>query len=250
PFIGGSYVHDISGRTGAPRTTWGTMRKWGGQTGATFVLGKSTIAAFTFDAIFERGYLAKPYRFVPLFDAGVTVPAGASIDDVNNARRPDRPIDAVPDARDRFAAAFRVAHRFEAATLRFDQRLYRDSWGALASTSDARYTVDVGSRVRIWPHLRFHGQQAVAFWERTYTASVAPDGTVGFPTYRTGDRELGPLYTATMGFGLRWRMSASAHAPWVLFVQGDGIFTRYLNALYITERRGVFFATGVEVEIE
>jgi hypothetical protein len=250
PFVGGSYTHDVSGRTGTPRVYWGTMRKWAGQTGATFVVGKSTIAAFTLDAMFERGYLAKPYRFIPLFSPGVSVPAGTSVADVNRMRLDMRPADALPDARDRFAATARFAHRFEGGTLRLDQRLYRDSWGALASTTDGRYTLDVGSRLMLWPHLRFHGQQAVAFWERAYTASPGPDGTLGVPRYRTGDRELGPLYTATAGLGLRWRLSAAAHAPWVLFVQGDGIFTRYLDALYITSRRGVFFATGLEVEIE
>jgi hypothetical protein len=175
---------------------------------------------------------------------------GASVDDVNRLRLDQRPADALPDRRDRFAVTGRFAHRFDGATIRMDQRFYRDSWGAVASTTDMRYTVDVGSRVLIWPHLRLHGQRGIDFWQRAYQATPAADGTLGVPRYRTGDRELGPLYTTTMGFGIRWRMSASPTAPWVLFLQGDGAYTRYLDALYITERRSLFLVTGIEIEID
>jgi hypothetical protein len=250
PFVGFSYSHDDVGRTGFPKSTWEELRRLGGQAGATVVVDRSTIGGFTVDAIFERGYLAKPYRYVPLFAPGsaAQVPAGASIADVNRLRLDARPADALPDARDRFAVTGRLAHRFEASTFRIDERLYRDSWGALASTTDARHTVDIGTRLLVWPHLRLHGQRGVEFWQRAYEASAGGDGGLGVPRYRTGDRELGPLVTATLGLGLRFRLSGDGAPPWVLFFQADAIYTRYFDALYLTARRAVFSATGLELE--
>jgi hypothetical protein len=250
PFVGLSYSHDDVGRTGFPKDTWQELRRIGGQTGATIVVDRSTIFGFTIDAIFERGYLAKPYRYIPLFapGAGAHVPAGASIALVNATRLDPRPADALPDARDRFAFTGRLAHRWEAATFRIDERIYRDSWGALASTTDARHTVDVTPRLMVWPHLRLHGQGGVDFWRRTYEASFAPDGSLGVPRFRTGDRELGPLFTVTLGIGLRWRLSADGTSPWVLFFQADGIYTRYFDALYLIDRRALFTAMGIEME--
>jgi hypothetical protein len=250
PFLGLSYSHDDVGRTGFPKATWSALRRIGGQTGATIVIDRSTIFGFTVDAIFERGDLSKPYRYVPLFAPGVgaTVPAGASVAQVNATRSDLRPNDALPGARDRFALTGRLAHRWEESTFRIDERIYGDSWGALASTTDARHTVDVTRSLMVWPHLRLHGQRGVDFWQRTYEVSVAPDGGPGVPRFRTGDRELGPLVTVTLGLGLRWRVSADGTSPWVLFFQADGIYTRYFDALYLIDRRALFTATGIEME--
>jgi hypothetical protein len=252
PFLGGSYGHDDVGRTGLPHEYWHTMQKGTGQVGATIVVNRSTIAALSFDAIFERGYLAKPYRYIPLFapGAGAMLPPGASVDAVNAARLDLRPLDSLPDARDRYAVGGRIAHRFEAATVRADQRLYTDSWGMLASTTAARVMVDLGERLMIWPHARFHVQRGIGFWERTYEAVLAPDGTPAVPRYRTGDRELGPLYTATVGGGLRALVIRGRHDSIALTLEGAGIFTRYLDALYITRRRAVFGNLSVEATFE
>jgi hypothetical protein len=68
------------------------------------------------------------------------------------------------------------------------------------------------------------------------------------PRYRSGDRELGPLGTLTLGLGVRWRVSSDGAPPWVLFWQAEGMVTRYWDALYINERRALFTTVGVEVE--
>jgi hypothetical protein len=68
------------------------------------------------------------------------------------------------------------------------------------------------------------------------------------PRFRTGYRELRPLATVTFGLGLRWRLSGDARPPWVLFVQADGSYTGYFDALYLTQRRALFTATGIELE--
>jgi hypothetical protein len=251
PFVGGSYTHDDVGRTGEPHAFWRTMTATGGQAGATFVIDRATIGSLTFDGILERGYLAKPYRYIPLFAPRVaaSLPAGASVDEVARMRLDFRPVDALPDARDRYAVTGRIAHRFDTTTLRIEERIYRDSWGLTASTTDLRVPIDLGARWEVTPHVRFHIQEGVDFWQRAYVGSTAT-GELSRPDFRTGDRELGPLGTLTVGTGLRWRMSAAGGPPWVLFVQGEGMLTRYTDALYITERRALITTIGLEIEID
>lgn len=250
PFLGVSYGHDDVGRTGQYRELWRHFYKIGLQTGATFVVDRSTIASVAVDAIFERGYLAKPYRYIPLFAPGVgeRLGPGASVNLVNQTRLDQRSADALPDSRDRWALSGRIAHRLDGATVRVDERLYRDNWGLLASTTDMRLTVDLGTRLQVWPHGRIHAQGGVSFWQRTYEAVATPDKGLAIPHYRTGDRELGPLQTLTVGGGSRFRLSADKSAPWTLGLEVDGIFTRYTDALYLTSRRAVFGALILEAE--
>jgi hypothetical protein len=252
PFIGASYGHDDVGRTGLPKVYWQTMQKGTVQLGATFVVDRSTIAAVAVDGIFERGYLAKPYRYIPLFAPGVaaTVQAGASVAEVNALRLDLRPVDALPNARDRYALGGRIAHRFEWSTVRADERLYHDSWGMWASTTDARWLLDVGSRLLLWPHGRFHAQRGIDFWERAYTAPIAADGTPTVPRYRTGDRELGPLYTWTAGGGAQALLVRGRHQSWSLTFEMEAIVSRYLDALYITQRRALFGNLSLEARFD
>lgn len=247
PFLGVRYGHDDVGRTGLPKDRWELMQKGGVQAGATFVVNRFIIASAQLDADFERGYLAKPYRYIPLFAPGTggSVPAGASPQLVNELRLDQRPIDSLPDGRDRYALTGRVAGRVGHATLRLDERLYTDSWGLWASTSDARVMVDAGRRLLIWPHLRFHAQSSASFWQRAYQAVAQPDGTLAPPRYRTGDRELSRLDTITGGLGLKLRLTESIHSPWYLSYQFDAAYTRFHDALYLTERWSLFSALGV-----
>ncbi len=252
PFIGVSYGDDRVGRTGEPRTLWRQMQKVGAQLGATFVVNRSTIGGLSFDAIAERGYLAKPYRYVPLFAPGAaaSLPPGASAADVNRLRLDQRPADALPDSRERLAVSGRIAHRGDGSTIRLDQRVYGDSWGVLASTTEARLWLDAGSRVMLGPHLRLHAQRGVTFWQRAIEATASPGGPPAPPPFRTGDRELGPLGTLTVGGGLRWRLSDANAAPLTLFLQADGAYTRFFDALYITRRLALFCAVGIDAELD
>jgi hypothetical protein len=250
PFLGYNYQHDDVGRTGTPKTDWETMHKHGLQLGTTFVVDRSTIASIVGDGIFERGYLAKPYRYIPLFaeGTGADVPVGASVRTVNEMRLGLRPADRLPDARNRLALTGRLAHRFDTATVRLDQRLYGDNWGLRASTTDARYTVDVGRRISLWPHARLHVQNAVDFWKRAYEAIPGPNDTFGLPPYRTGDRELGGLYTFTAGGGIRFVVNSDLRSPMALVLQADAAYTHYGDALYIISRRSIFTALSFEAE--
>jgi hypothetical protein len=250
PFFGFSYGADEVGRTGLPDELWKQKKTLSARLGTTFVVDRSTIASVQLDAIGESGYLAKPYRYVPLFAPGRigTIGAGASVDEVNAARVDQRPIEQLPERRNRFAFTGRLAHRFSGSTLRFDERIYTDTWGVNASTTDFRYVFDVGQAWMIWPHLRLHIQNGASFWQRGYELVADTSGTLRIPELRTGDRELSPLYTATVGFGVRFRFIDDLRKPWFLVLEGDYGYTKYSDALYISERKSIFSTLAVEAE--
>lgn len=250
PFVGARYSHDDVGRRGLSRDHWELLQKGGLQAGATFVINRFMIGSAQLDADFERGYLAKPYRYIPLFapGSGVNLPAGAAPELVNELRLDQRPIDSVPSARDRYALTGRLAARLRRTTLRLDERVYTDSWGLWASTTEARVMVDVGKRWLLWPHLRFHAQSAVSFWQRAYEAIAQSDGSLAPPRYRTGDRELSRLETITGGFGIKVRLSGDAQSPWFLSGQFDAAYTSFPDALYVTGRWSLFSTLGLSAQ--
>jgi hypothetical protein len=156
-------------------------------------------------------------------------------------------LEQLPTDRQRWAVSGRLAHRFRTSTVRLDERLYLDSWGLKATTTDLRYLLDLGERVRVWPHLRFHDQSGADFWRLAYTSNIqAGGGTV--PALRTGDRELGPLWSLTVGPGVRFAFGK--HDAWGLSLAGDLVYTRYLDHLFITQRLGYFGALTLDAEFE
>lgn len=250
PFVGFSYGQDRVGRTGLPDAFWRNKQTVSGQFGATFVVDRSTISSLQAEAIQETGYLAKPYRYVPLFAAAQvgSIQAGASIAEVNAARLSVRPAEQLPDARHRFAITSRLGHRYADSTLRLDERVYGDTWGMMATTTDFRFMFDFGRRLMLWPHVRFHVQNQVAFWQLAYAAVPGTDGVLSIPAIRTGDRELSALYTATGGGGVQLKLSDDINKPWSLLFEMDGSYTHYVNDLYITERGAIFSTLAVEAE--
>jgi hypothetical protein len=249
PMLGYSYGHDTAGRSGTPFSIFGrTLIKHGARAGVTVIVDRATTLDLVGDAIFESGDQAKPYRYIPLFAPGMAarIPAGASPDDVNDARMSLRPAEELPLTRERYALSARLAHRFSGSTLRLEQRLYDDSWGLLASSTDVRQIWDLGASVFVWPHFRAHLQKGVDFRRRAYEVSVGPGGGLGVPKLRAGDRELGPLHSYTAGAGLRLGLGEMMGARWSVTGQADVVWTRYSDALYLTERTAYFGALGLE----
>jgi hypothetical protein len=193
------------------------------------------------------GDTSKPYRHVPMFTPAVAsvIPRGATPELVGANRLPVAPLEQLPDKRYRFALLGRVAHRFEASTLRADERVYVDTWGLKASTTDARWLFDVTKAFRVGPHVRFHIQSPVDFWKRAYTAAPSPQGWQ-IPKYRAGDRELGPLFAVTLGGGIRYAFTEQL----AIQVQAEGIYTQFLDSIYVYDRWALFTASTFEVTIE
>jgi Protein of unknown function (DUF3570) len=251
---GYGYTNDTVGREETPFDVFGrTFDRHTVNGGVSVVVGPATLVTAVVDAMVERGDQSKPYRYVPMFQPGASddIPVGASYAFVAGQRVDERPLERLPLSRERYALTGRLAHRFAGSTLRLEERLYLDTWGLLASTSDARYIVDIGRRLALGPHVRFHAQGAVDFWRRAYELEVDAEGRLVPPEIRTGDRELGPLRTFTGGLGAQCDLSMSAGArSWVLALQADGVFTEYVDALYVARRNAIFTAISLDATFD
>lgn len=251
---GYAFNHDTYGITGTPFSVFSNVVVSHTINGAVTVLvNRDTIMAAVGDVIIESGDSSKVYRYVPMFAPNVasTLPNGASIDMVNAERLDLKPREQLPTSRDRFALTARIAHRFSTSTLRVSERFYRDTWGLTASTTDVKYIFDVGERVSLWPHARLHIQTPVSFWQRAYTATLSPTGQWEVPAIRTGDRELGPLRGLTGGAGIQIKIGpSSSPADFTLSLEGQAIWTAYLDDLYISNRVSGLGALTLEAVIQ
>jgi hypothetical protein len=249
--LGYGYSHDTIGRSATPFADFSReVNRATFDAGATFVVDRSTLASATLDVVIENGDQSKPYRYIPMFTPSVAAeaPKGASIEWVTDHRLPERPLEQLPLSRHRFALTARLAHRFDESTLRLEERLYDDSWDLRASSTDARWIFDLGRRLVIWPHARFHIQSPVTFWQRAYVSRGAPGWDL--PEFRTGDRELGPLWTATGGGGIKWFVGSDADPrSWAIAIHGDAMYTSFLDDLYLTNRTAVLGALTLEGEL-
>lgn len=256
PRLAYSYSHDTIGRSTTPFSVFShTLETHNVEAGLTMVLSPRTLLLVSATAQFERGDQSKPYRYIPLFDPSLVgrIPVGATIDLVNRTRLPLRPIEQLPTERDRYAVGVRLAHRIPSlgATLRLDERLYFDTWATKATTTDGRLVVDAGRRIRVWPHARFNAQTGTSFYQLAYAAVLNQDGSISVPLYRTTDRELSPLITLTGGAGIRVGLThPDAKAQVGLTLQGDVMYTRFLNALYETSRTAVYGTFGMDAEFD
>jgi hypothetical protein len=250
PSLSYDFGYDISGRAGTDFSAYSRKIHRHGIDGAvSLVLDKATVLTLGVTTVLEFGDTSKPYRYIPMFSPTIAeqIPAGLQADAVDFYREPERVLEQVPTDRQRYALGGRVAHRFASSTIRAEERLYVDSWGILASTTDARYVIDLDDRLRVWPHFRGHLQTGADFWQLAYVAQPTPSGVV-VPAIRAGDRELGPMIGLTLGGGLRWALGEEKN--WALTFSGDGVYTRFLDHLYILERLAAFGALSLEVEIE
>ena len=241
--------HDTIGRAGTPFSVFHrTLVRHQMAAGAAFVLSPSSVLWLGADVIVERGDQSKPYRYVPMFDAQVApqIPAGAHVALVNALRRDERPLEQLPTERERYAATGRWLHRSSWATLRIEERLYMDSWGQLATTTEGRYAMDLSERTTLSPDVRLHLQNGASFWQRAPTVTET-DGAVVIPRLRTGDRELGPLAILTVGMDLRVALTQRLAAVRTAFVvRAAGMHTSFIDALFISQRQAIFTALAFE----
>ncbi|CAN5923944.1 hypothetical protein BH11MYX4_BH11MYX4_31890 [soil metagenome] len=245
--VGGySYGRDTIGRTGTPFAVFSRSLSYHSlNAGLSRVVNTGLVLGLYGDAIIERGDQSKPYRYIPMFSAAdaAQLPRAASVDDVANKRVTARPLEQLPLARERYALTGRLGWRGESTTVRLEQRIYIDTWGLKASTTDARYFIDLSNRVTVWPHLRVHAQSGVDFWRRAYIAVDANH----LPAYRTGDRELGRLTNVGGGGGIRVGLGkAGAIEDWVLISTIDGTWTSFGDALYVRDRFSGLLSVALE----
>ncbi|MFO0611717.1 MAG: DUF3570 domain-containing protein [Polyangiaceae bacterium] len=239
-----SFGYNLGGRRGTPYDIYQrVMQAHTFQGGVTFVLDKATILVPTFTASLEFGDSAKPYRWLPTFAPGTELTPGESVADVNAKRLDFEVEERLPQERQRYAVSALLAHRFTKTTLRLDERLYADSWSMVASTTDFMLPIDVGEVLRLWPHARLNVQSGVAFWQLGYSAKVTAAG-VAVTGLRSGDRELGPLLGLSFGGGVKIAASDAIS----LGLAADAVYTRFFDALYLTDRWAGFGAATFDAE--
>ncbi|MBK6517348.1 MAG: DUF3570 domain-containing protein [Polyangiaceae bacterium] len=245
PSFSYGFGYDLASRRHTPLSVYSLeLMRHSLATHVSFVVNKSTIFMPGISAVLELGDQEKPYRYLPTFTEGTEVPNGATRHEVNQLRTSVRLAENTPDLRHRYAGSALIAHRWDNATVRVEERLYIDSWMLMATTTDATIPIDLGTIVRIWPHLRFHAQKGVDFWQRAYVVNETSQG-VEAPQLRAGDRELGPMIAATAGGGIRL---GGDHVG--LTMSADAIYTRFLDHLFITNRIAGFGALVFDAEVD
>jgi hypothetical protein len=250
PSLSYDFGHDTLGRAGTPFSVFSrAIVRNSAALGVAIVVDKATLFVPSLFAQLEDGDTSKPYRFVPMFSrAGAAlVQPGMSAAQIDPIRLDLRPLDQLPTQRARWALDWRLLHRWPTSTLRVDQRLYVDTWGLKATTTDARWFSDVSDRVRLGGHLRFHAQTGVSFWQLAYVAAVTSKGLV-VPALRTGAHELGPLYAPTAGADVRVALDRAGR--FALTVATDFAYTRFLDHLFLTDRLSFLGSSTLEVELE
>jgi len=254
PRLGYSHSDDTIGRSDTPFNVFHNKLYTNDfDASVSFVLSPTSVMVVGASLTTERGDQSKPYRYIPMFTSAIAqrVPSGVPVDVVNFYRLPFRPVEQLPTERDRYALAVRFNHRFPSATLRMEQRLYDDSWMTKATSTDFRYIQDLGRYLRVWPHGRLHAQTAANFYQLAYTAIIDSQGKIIVPTYRSDDRELGPLVTVTAGGGARVALGkAEGNTQFGLTVTGDLMYTRFFEALFVTTRTAVYGALGFDAEFQ
>lgn len=245
---GYGYGHDTIGRSRTPFSVFShTLGYHSLQAGVSRIVNPSLVIGVYGDAVLENGDQSKPYRYIPIFAPSVaaSIPVGASPTLVANSRIQAKPLEQLPLERERYALTVRLAWRGDnGTTLRVEERGYADTWGLKASTTDARYFIDLSQRWTIWPHARFNVQNSVSFWKRAYTANGLND----LPALRTGDRELSSLFTAGGGGGVRIALGkAGSVDDLVLTTTIDAFYTSFADTIYVKERLSALAATALEI---
>ena len=258
PYLGYAFGFDIIGRDGTAFEVFSRdIFKHTISLGSSFVLTGSTVGVVAGTVQIEDGDTSKPYRHVAMFSQGIVdaLPDAATPELVAAARLDVMPLEQLPTDRQRYAVLFRVAHRLESATIRGDERVYIDSWGQMASTTDVRFLWDVYApegdgadafpQIRLSPHGRFHIQGPVDFWQKAYVAVPLLNG-YQIPALRTSDRELGPLFGITAGANVRLGITEEL----ALGVTAEGIYTQFTDTLFLFEKWGLFTASTLELEFD
>ncbi len=204
------------------------------EAGVTQNLGPRTVVRLVGTVAVQDGYLAKPYRYVPVFDMAGLERAAADgvtldLDSFDDYRLSIRPPENVPDRRVRLALFGRALRWLgRAGAGRADYRLYGDGWGMTAHTVELDWQVPIAAGITAELRERFHVQSSVDFWRKLYVV----DDPDTLPRYRTLDRELSSYLASTTTAGATWRHDDA------LSVYGDfGVMVTRFNDFLLLDRR-------------
>jgi len=210
----------------------------------TQVLGPKTLVRAIYTLSIQRGYMEKPYRFVPLFDAaGVAAAAsdGVTLDlaTFDRYRLPLRPAESVPDQRIGHAVGIRALRYlgFLPGSLRLDYQFFADSWAVMAHTVEPSLSWKLTDSTLLVAYGRVYLQNGARFWRRAYVI----DGEL--PRYRTLDRDLSDFYAITGGTRFQWKGEMlSAYAD---LGASDTVYQDYM---FLTSRVALVAQVGLHVQ--
>lgn len=224
------------------RTLWSAA----GEIGLTQVIDARTLVHAVYTLTVQDGYLEKPYRYVPLFDAAGLAAASAAGEPLSLAtfdtyRLPERPPENVPDLRVRHALGLRGVRYLEAVngSFRLDYRIYLDDWGMWSHTGEAGLRVGLGDSFLAGLTSRTYYQTSVSFWQRAYEVS----GAGVAPEWRTVDKELSRSLSETVAASAELR---TGRFTW----EGDvaATYERFYDYLFLDSRTAYVLRLGVRYD--
>ncbi|HKU43147.1 MAG TPA: DUF3570 domain-containing protein [Polyangiales bacterium] len=190
--LGISGSADQVGRAGDPDFSQPSSTL-GGRVSFTQVLGVGTLAQAMYEISRAGGYLASPYRRVPIGEGSCT--SGTGEDGLSELCTAE----VVPDERLRHAAAVEFRQLIsDAWSMGAAYRIYTDTWGVLSHTARAELVLLADADTMLAARYRFYVQGPADFYQAHY-AVPAP--------YVTSDKELSPLssHRAAIEFDRSWR---------------------------------------------
>ncbi|HHC72801.1 MAG TPA: DUF3570 domain-containing protein [Thiotrichales bacterium] len=144
--------------------------------GVTQVLSRGALLQLNWTHAEQGGYLNDPYKLLSVVGAD------------------GRPVgyrwESRPDRRSSDALFGRLVWQLPLLhhVVHLGHRYYRDDWGVEANTTDLKYRIDLGRRLYLQPHLRYHRQGAADFY-RYYLVAGEPLPDHASADYRLAEME-------------------------------------------------------------
>jgi hypothetical protein len=171
------------GVRGEPSSMWRSSVIHSPNLSLTYVINQRTMAELIYSAFLADGYLANPYRRVPI----------EMSDDLRSANWVD---ERVPDTRMRNALTARFRRALgESWVAAMDYRFYTDDWGVMGHMEKIEAAVDLPARFAVRLQQRFSLQGGADFYREHYTTETE---------YVTRDRRLSPNLTGMAGAAITW----------------------------------------------
>ncbi len=238
-----SVTSDTIGRSETPFESWSrSLVTHGGSVGLTQVISPRLLVRGVYTLTVQDGYLEKPYRYVPLFDADAVERARASGDALDlhtfgAYRLSARPPEEVPDQRVGHALGVRGLWSLgSAGALKLDYQIYADSWDLLAHALEPELRLRLTDDLQLHVYARGYLQSAAFFWQRVYVVSQSDR----IPRFRTLDRELSSYVSLTGGARVEWR-----HGPVAAYAEGSVMATWWDDFLLLDDRLALVGQAGV-----
>lgn len=217
---------DLVGRVGTPYASFAeTLFTHGASLSLTQNLGTETVLRLVYAPTLQHGFLEKPYRYVPVFDA-------------SGQRLSFSAPEEVPDLRHGHAVGARLVQYLEPidGSVRFDYQFYVGSWGVTGHVAELVGLASLTNDFRLGLRARFYGQTAASFWRREHHL----DARGRLPALRSLDRDLSPYVSVTGAARVEWQVDDVGG-----YADGGVTFTHFDDFALLEERVAVVAQLGL-----